>query len=332
MSRAEYHTDLSQEIRIGFDLGGTKMLATVYDSGGRLLAEEKTESRGYDGMDKGLARMVRLTKKVIRAAGVSADQVGAVGIACPAVIDLEQGMMVYAPNLGWKNVPVADVFRNEYPGSKISVLNDVDAGTYGEYAEGAGRGARTVLGIFAGTGLGSGCVYDGKLVRGKRFSCMEIGNLRLPGPSLFGSVHSPPRVEEIVSRLGLAGAAAVAAYRGDAPTILRHAKSDLRKIKADTLAAAVKAGDPAIVQALENSVFYLAVAVAAAVDLLGPDRIVLGGGLVEQMPQHFCNGLKHHLKQLACPGIADDIQVTVASLGDYAVPLGAAAHAAAMTD
>lgn len=305
------------------------MLATVIDSDGQVLASARAPSRGYDGMEKGISRMVKLTRKAIGAAGTSEERISAIGIACPSVVDLKEGVMVEAPNLGWKNVPIAATFRTAFPGRSLSVLNDVDAGTYGEYVFGAGRGSRTLLGIFPGTGLGGGCVYDGKLLRGKRFSCMEIGNLRFPGPGLFGSPESPPRVEEFVSRLGLAGAAAIAAYRGDAPTILEQGKTDLRKIKSGTLSAAVEAGDPAIVQAVDNAIFYLAVATAAAVDLLGPDRIVLGGGLVEKMPRRFCKGLQKHLKSLACPAIANDLEVVIASLGDEAVPTGAAAHAAA---
>ena len=318
----------SEGLRIGFDLGGTKMLASVIDSGGQVLASARAASRGYEGMKKGTSRMVKLTSKAIAAAGISEHQIAAIGIACPGVVDLEEGIMVEAPNLGSNNVPVAATFREAFPGRSISVLNDVDAGTFGEYVFGAGRGSRTLLGIFPGTGLGGGCVYDGKLLRGKRFSCMEIGNFRLPGPGLFGSPESPPRVEEIASRLGLAGAAAIAAYRGDAPTILQRGETDLRKIKSGTLSAAVEAGDPAIVQAVNNSIFYLAVATAAAVDLLAPDRIVLGGGLVEKMPRRFSKGLKKHLKSLACPAIADELEVVIASLGDDAVPAGAAAHAA----
>ena len=330
MSRAQHCNGQQEELRIGFDLGGTKRLASLFDANGHLLASQRAPSRGYDGMEKGLSRMIKLTKKTIHAAGVAEERIVAIGVACPAVVDLEEGRMIHAPNLGWKNAPVGRAFQRAFPDCSISVLNDADAGTYGEYAFGAGRGARTVLGIFPGTGLGSGCVYDGRLLRGKRFSCMEIGNMRLPGPALFGSPQSPPRVEEIVSRLGLASAAAVASYRGDAPTVFKRSRTDLRKIKSGTLAAAVEAGDPAIVEALNNAIFYLGVATAAAVDLLGPDRIILGGGLVEKMPQQFCEGLERHLRRLTCPGIADELTVEVASLGDHAVPAGVAAYAAAM--
>ena len=316
------------DLQVGFDLGGTKMQASVLQRDGTMLSSERVPSRGNDGMDEGLLRMIDLTRQAISTAGVPAERVSAIGVACPAVVDLERGVLVEAPNLGWENVPVAEAFEKAFPGKQVAVLNDVDAGTFGEYLFGAGQGARTVLGIFPGTGLGGGCVYDGTLLRGRRYSCMEIGNLRLPGPSLFGSRESPARVEEIVSRLGLAGAAAVAAYRGDAPTVFENCGSDLSLIKSGALAAAAKAGDPAVLEAIDNCIFYLSIATAGAVDLLGPDRIVLGGGLVEKMPEIFTQGLEKHVKKLVSRGLAGELEVVAASLGDNASVVGAAAFAA----
>jgi len=313
--------------RIGFDLGGTKMMASLIDADGKVCASEKIASEGYNGAKEGVKRMIALCRSLLSEQGVKESNVEAIGIACPGVVDLEKGILIDAPNLGWRHAPIAKPFRSAFSKAKVSILNDVDAGTYGEYRYGAGKGARTVLGVFPGTGLGGGCIYDGKLIRGKRLSCMEIGNLRLPSVSLFGSAKEPPRIEEFVSRLGLASAAAVSAYRGDAPTILNDQGTDIRKIKSGAIAAAVRAGDPAMLEAFDNFTFYLAISVAGAIDLLAPDRLVLGGGLVEKMPEEITKSLKRDLERLASPGLTDDLKICVASLGDAAVVAGAAAYA-----
>jgi len=315
------------DYRLGFDLGGTKMFAAVLDKNGSVLATERCPSQGYEGVEKGLERMLTLSRKVVQTAGIKPSQLSAIGVACPGTVDLEKGILTDAANLGWSEAHIGEAFNGAFK-APVSVLNDVDAGTWGEYRNGAGKEARSVLGVFPGTGLGGGFVYDGKLVRGRRYSCMEIGDLRVTGPSLITAPDDLPTIEQFASRLNLAAATAIAAYRGEAPSVMDSVGTDLRLIKSGTIANAVAAGDPGVVRALDSVLHYLAVAIAGTVELLGPDRIVMGGGLVEKMPDAFTKGLRKKLVSLCSPEPLGDLRIRSAKLGDDAVIFGAADYAA----
>lgn len=305
-----------EKFRIGFDLGGTKMLATVLDSKYNIVGSAKTESRGYEGEEKGIARMARLTRQALRNSGVRINQLESAGFAVPGVVDMDKGVLVEATNLGWSNLPIRTAMEKilKVP---VAVLNDVDSGTYGEYHKGAGRGCRTLLGIFPGTGIGGGCVYDGHILRGKKFSCMEIGNIKVPTPS--GLV----RMEDLTSRLAIAIQVAREAYRGNAPSVLEKAGTDVRKIKSGTIAKSMKV-EPDVKIIVDEAIEVLGYVTAGVVDLIGPDKIVLGGGLVEKMKQDFIKGITKSISMHTHKGIKKGVKVVGAELGDDAVVVGAA--------
>ncbi|MFP6693965.1 MAG: ROK family protein, partial [Pirellulales bacterium] len=161
---------------IGFDLGGTKMLATVFDSRFEIVGRERTKTKGYEGAEAGVARIIKTIRKAMENAKVSDEQLGGIGIGIPGPLDLDRGLILNTPNLGWTNVRIKDLLEDEFSCPTV-IANDVDAGVYGEYRFGAGRDARTVVGVFPGTGIGGGCVYEGNILRGKTGSCMEIGHV-----------------------------------------------------------------------------------------------------------------------------------------------------------
>jgi len=161
---------------IGFDLGGTKMLAVVYDSDFKQLGKSRKKTKGHEGQSNGLKRINSTIREALEDAKVDASQIKGLGIGCPGPLDIEKKTIRMAPNLGWKNVKVGQSIENEF-GFPVTVANDVDAGVFGEYSFGAGKGKRCVVGIFPGTGVGGGCVYEGKLIRGSNCTCMEIGHI-----------------------------------------------------------------------------------------------------------------------------------------------------------
>lgn len=155
----------SEDHWIGFDLGGTKMLAVVFDAKFKPIGRSRKKTKGNEGMQAGLKRINNVIEEAITSAGLDADDINGLGIGCPGPLDLKKKMIHEAPNLGWKNVPVGESVEEAF-GFPVTVANDVDAGVFGEYMFGAGKGSRCVVGIFPGTGIGGGCVYDGKLIRG----------------------------------------------------------------------------------------------------------------------------------------------------------------------
>lgn len=309
---------------IGFDLGGTKMMASVLDASYTVLGSARKSTNGSDGAPKGRAKIVKAIQEAIEAAGVDPKGIQGIGIGCPGLVNPDKGILVFAPNLGWTNMALRKLLQNQFK-CPIAVLNDVDAGTYGEYVLGAGKGARSLLGVFPGTGVGAGFVYNGQLVMGRAISAMELGNVLFPGTHIGSPVFGTVTLEDLTSRLALASQAGLACYRGQLPELDKKTEGALRSIRSKALANAFRSGDDAAMIMFRNSIRYLGMGVATVVNLLAPDRITLGGGLVEELPGLYLNLLKEEVEHYAIPELARGIKYSLAKLGGQAVAVGAVA-------
>jgi len=311
---------------VGVDLGGTKMLVTLLDRSFRPCGRKRKRTQAQSGKDAGLTRMIDTIQAALDDAGVSPQQIAGIGVGCPGPLELDTGIVLEMPNLGWKNTPVRKRLEDVF-GCPTVVMNDVDAGVYGEYRFGAARDARCVVGVFPGTGIGGGCVYEGSVLRGRNSSCFEIGHVPVdPQGSLCGCGQRGC-LEAMASRLAISAAAAAAAYRGEAPNLLASAGTDLSNIRSGVLAASVEAGDKAVERILRDAARLIGRTCAGVVNLLAPDRLVLGGGLVEALPDLFCEEVDRSVKARVMPAFRDSCAVVVAKLGDDATAVGAAAWA-----
>lgn len=315
-----------ERVWVGFDLGGTKMNAMLFDSKFAVRGRRRKKSRGSEGVELGLERIVAGIAKLLEEAQMTKDQLGGIGVGCPGPLDLEEGIILEAPNLGWKNVPLKRSLEKEF-GCPVFVCNDVDAGVYGEYRFGAAEGARTALGVFPGTGIGGAMVYEGKIFRGKTGSCLEIGHVPVVPDGALCGCGRRGCLETIASRLALSAEIAKAAYRGQAPYILRVAGTDLANIRSGTIKEAIEAGDKAVDEILRDGAQQLGNVLAGAVNMLAPDVIVLGGGLVEALPRLFLEEVGKTLAKQVMPSYLKTYELKVARLGDDAGAMGAAAWA-----
>ena len=316
---------------VGFDLGGTKMFAGVFDPRFRLIAAERKRTRTDEGARSGVDRMIGLIHEALAAAKVTPRQLGGIGIGTPGPLDLDKGVLLFAPNLGWKDVPLRKRLQAEF-GCAVAVANDVDAGTYGEYVGGAARGARSVLGVFPGTGIGGGFVYEGRLVRGKTQSCMEIGHMKVVPRGRLCGCGKRGCLETVASRLAISAEAAMAVYRGEAPVLARIAGTDLAKIRSRSLADAIKGGDKVVENIVRRAASFIGLAVANTVNLLAPDLVILGGGLIEAMPKLFLEEVRIAAGDQVMDAFRGTFKVVAAELGDNAAITGAAALAARAAD
>lgn len=311
---------------IGVDLGGTKILAVVFNDQFEPIGRARKKSKGHEGMELGLKRINQLIREALEDAKVTIDNVRGLGIGCPGPLDLEKRLIRTAPNLGWENVPIADSIEAEFK-IPVTVANDVDAGVFGEYKFGAGKGARCVVGIFPGTGIGGGCVYEGKILRGANCTCMEIGHIPLIPAGPLDGAGNVGSLEGMASRLSIAGAAAQACFRGQAPYLMEKAGTDVADIRSGTLADSVNNGDTAIADIIDHTCGYLALSVVTVVHLLAPDVIVFGGGLIEAMSDRMLPQIEKIARKRVLPSLKDVFKIVKANLSDDAGVMGAAALA-----
>lgn len=315
--------DRSAQYWLGFDLGGTKMQCTLFNDSMKCVASRRRRTKSELG-EKGLLERISATiSKLLDESQVKPDALAGIGIGCPGPVEWEKGIVRVAVNLGWKNVAVGDYLKSEF-GCPVAVLNDVDAGVFGEYSAGAARGARTAVGIFPGTGIGGGCVYEGQIIRGKLLTCMEIGHTKLNGSPRLGGSGMRGTVETEASRLSVAAELAKLAYRGEAPSLFKAVGTDIRAIRSKTIADAVNSGDKEVLRVLEDACEMIGYAVANTILLICPDVVVLGGGLVEAMPKLFQENISKVAKKHVFDCYRDQFEVRIAKLGDDAGTVGAA--------
>jgi len=288
---------------VGFDLGGTKMLAAVFGPDFRLLGRRRRKTKGSEGAKAGLDRIVETVRDALAEANLTDQRLAGIGVGCPGNVDLEKGVVIDSANLGWRNFQIRDALEKELK-CPVVILNDVDAGVYGEYRFGAGRGARCLVGVFPGTGIGGGCVYEGKVLRGKNISCFEIGHVQVNPNGLPCGCGRIGCLETEASRLAISAAAAAAAFRGEAPHLLAAAGTDLANIRSGALAEAIQAGDTVIERIVERAARLIGWALGDVVNLLAPDVVVLGGGLVEAMPELMLEGIEEAARERAAPPFA----------------------------
>jgi glucokinase len=312
---------------VGFDLGGTKMLAKVYDSRFEVVGSERKRTKGHGGPEAGLGRIMKTIRKALQDAEVEADELGGIGVGFPGPVDMENGTLLEAVNLGWEKMPLKDSLEREF-GCGAAIANDVDVGVFGEYRFGSARAARCVVGVFPGTGIGGGCVYDGKILRGKYSTCMEIGHLQVNPHGQLCGCGRRGCLETEASRLAIAAEAAKAVYRGEAPHLSDAAGISLRDIRSAALAESIEAGDEAIEQIVRRAAEKIGIAVGNLINVMLPDVVVLGGGLVEAMPAIIVETVESVARDTVMPPFAELFKVVAAQLGDDSTVLGAAAWAA----
>ena len=311
---------------VGFDLGGTKMLSVVYDENFKPLGRKRRKTKALNGLESGVDRLLQTIHDAIKDSDIDPKQLEGIGIGCPGTLNLEKGILEYAPNLGWHNLHVEKLLQEEF-GCPAVLANDVDLGVYGEFCFGAGQDAHNVLGVFPGTGIGGGFVYEGKILTGKKTSCMEIGHWPLIPDGPMCGCGKQGCLEAVASRLAISAAVVQAAFRGDAPHLAKVAGTELSNVCSSLLAESIEKGDLVIEEIVRTAARHIGTAVAGLVHLLAPDIVILGGGLVEAMENIFVEEVEETAKQRVMPTYRKSFKVVPAELEDDAAVLGAAAWA-----
>lgn len=286
---------------LGIDLGGTSIKVAVVEPGDPpvIAAHLATETQAAAGSDAVLDRMASLAREALAAAG----PVERVGLGAPGPLDLENGCSLGMPNLrGWENVPIVAELERRL-GLPVALLNDVRAHTLAELELGAGRGCRNLVCFALGTGVGGGVVVDGRLLLGLNGTVGELGHQTIEPDGPPCPCGNRGCLEQFVSGPSLARAAGM-------------------ETGEDVIAAA-RAGEPGAVGVLERAGAYLGIAIANVVLAVGPERVIVGGGvasagdlLLEPARREFAR------RNRVMP--IERVSVVTGELGPLAGPVGAA--------
>jgi len=305
---------------VGVDIGGTKLMAVVYDHKFKVKGRNKRKSKSNKG-EPTEERLIRTIQEALDEAHV--DTIRGIGVGSPGPLDPRTGVIIDTPNLAWKNFPLAQYLKKTF---KVPVVvdNDVNVGTYGEYRFGEVSDCESVLGVFPGTGIGAGIIINRKIFYGFSGAAGEIGHMTVEVDGPYCGCGKRGCLEGLASRLAIAANVAALAARGDAPFILATCGTDLSAIRSGALADAVKAGEKMVEGVIRKAAYYVGVATGNAINILSPEAVVLGGGLVEAMPELYLEEVKRGIKEHAMPFLRKNVRIVTAKLGDDAVVLGAA--------
>ncbi|MFP6619866.1 MAG: ROK family protein [Pirellulaceae bacterium] len=312
---------------VGVDLGGTKILSAVYDRRFQHLGSKRLRTQSERGCEVVIERLIRSIRQSLEKSAVAVENITGIGIGCPGFVDMKTGLVHECVNLGWQEVHLGETIREHFD-CPVYLLNDVDAGVYAEHRLGAAVGAENVLGVFPGTGIGGGAVVQGSIVHGPGITAMEIGHVHVVEDGLPCGCGNSGCLETVASRLAIASAAASACYRGQAPYLASKTGTHVKDIRSRVLAAAIENGDQVIEDIILNACKYLGVVIANYINLLVPEVVILGGGMVEAMPRLFVNNIRLEASRHVLPVYRESFRVAAAKLGNYATVMGAASWAA----
>lgn len=306
---------------VGLDIGGTKFMAAVLDSAYKVAGRCRKRSRSLKRDESTEERIFRIVRSAMEDAGVEA--IRGIGVGSPGPLDPKTGVIIDTPNLGWKNFPLARILGKEF-GVPVVVDNDVNVGTYGEWSFGDVRECKNVVGVFPGTGIGGGIIIDGKLLHGFSGAAGEVGHMTIQLDGPYCGCGKRGCLEALASRIAIAEQVAALAIREDAPYILEHCGTDLAQIRSSVIAEAIKAGEKKVEGVVRKAAYFTGVAVANLINIVSPEAVVLGGGLVEAMQSLYLEEVNRAVHEHAMPFLRKGVRIVPARLGDDAVVLGAA--------
>ena len=329
---------------IGVDLGGTKILTGIVElESGKVVASSKKrtvptannkdpkEGVGV-GKETDLARRIGdAIDEAINTAGLPVGtKFAGIGIGAAGQVDRNENILVFAPNLGVKpNYPLGQLLGDRFK-LPVALGNDVEAATLGELKFGAGRGCGDFVCIFIGTGIGSGIVQNGQLRRGITGTAGEIGHTVIDADGRLCGCGGRGHLEAYASRTAITRTLLGELKRGRTSVLtelLEGAMPDANTassvaIRSKVIAKAVEVDDELVKNVLRDAAKTLGLGLASTINFLNPERIILGGGLIEAV-DFLYELVVREAKYEALSLPASHIEITRTGLGDFSGLIGA---------
>ncbi|MGD1084269.1 MAG: ROK family protein [Verrucomicrobiota bacterium] len=308
---------------IGVDLGGTKILAGVFDSGLTCLGRAKLSTKHERGAEEVIGRIARCVKDAVDECDLDLKQVRAVGIGAPGTVDTEAGRVIFAPNLQWEDVALKKSLEKQL-GVPVFVENDANAAVLGVYEAELGAKPRDVIGIFLGTGIGGGIIVDGKLYSGFNGTAGEIGHmvLQVGGPKC--NCGSRGCFEALASRTAIFRKLSEAVSAGKKTLLTDALGADLKDLRSGDLRKAIKKGDKLVEQIIEEAAEYTGVAVANLINLMSPQVVVLGGGVIDALGEEMMAVVLETAQDYSLAAAFKGVEIVASKTGDDAGITGGA--------
>jgi len=309
-------------VTLGIAIDVRDVTAGLVDLGGKMRATQRAPIAPEAGPAAIVDTVAQVARRALR--GVASRDVLGVGVAVPGLARWPDGVILFSPNLGWRDVPIQAMLEERLR-RPVLVDNEVRALALAEHSYGAARGARTVVVIDAAYGVGGAVIIDGALYRGVHGAAGEVGhNIVEPNGAVCGCGNRGC-LETVASAHGLVARAIDALAAGRASALAADARVGLTL---DHIVAAARGGDALACELLARAATYLGLAVANAIDNWDPERVVLSGSVALAVGDRLDDALGGGQRAILDVGRAR-VPVARAALGADAKVIGAATLAAA---
>jgi glucokinase len=302
---------------VGVDLGGTKILAGVFDSQIKCLGRAKVSTKAQRGVDEVIERIERCVLDAVDECDLTLKQIKGIGIGAPGAVNPEEGKVIFAPNLGWENVSLQKELekRLDVP---VFLENDCNICTLGVHELEFDGKPRHLIGIFLGTGIGAGLILDGKLFSGFNRTAGEVGHMviEVGGPKC--GCGNRGCFEALASRGAIFRRIQTAVKEGQKTVLTDMLGDDLEDLRSGDLRKAIRRGDKFVDRVIEEAAEYTGIAVANLINILNPEVVVLGGGVMDQLEDEMMAIVIETARDYVMPGTMKGIEIVASKLGDDA--------------
>ena len=310
-----------KKYRIGVDIGGTNIKIALVDFNGKIVYSNTTPTRAEMGYEAGINNIKQAIKELMAETKVDEKTIEAIGFGLPGQIDYKAGIVKNLPNIpGWVNIPLAQIIEDEFK-IPTKLDNDVRCAALGELNFGAGKGCENLICITVGTGIGSGIVLNGKLVRGAANAAGEIGHIKMDmtgGPlcgcgdyGCFEAYASGPAIVTMAREYISGGKSAK--YKEMAPDGI---------ITPYIVAQAALQGDAVSIQIFKQMGKIIGLGLTSVINLLNPEKIIIGGGVADA-GDILLEPIRKTIADRAMPIQAEAVQIVPAQLANTAGVIGA---------
>ena len=310
-----------KKYRIGVDVGGTNVKIALVDLDGKIAYSNTVPTRAEMGYEAGVNNIKQAIKDIMQESNQSSKTIEAIGFGLPGQIDYKEGVVKNLPNIpGWVDIPLSKIIEDEFQ-IPTKLDNDVRCAALGELNFGAGKGCENLICITVGTGIGSGIILNGKLVRGAANAAGEIGHIKMQmngGPlcgcgdyGCFEAFASGPAIVTMAKEYISGGKSAK--YKEMATDGI---------ITPYIVAQAALQGDTVSIQIFKQIGKIIGIGLASVVNLLNPEKIIIGGGVADA-GEILLEPIRQTIQDRAMPIQAKSVKVVPAQLANAAGVIGA---------
>lgn len=308
----------------GVDIGGTNIKIGLVDEDGNLKVTDFIKTLSEDGVKKTMLRIWENIKKLLKEEKISEEEIVGVGMGIPGPVKDEKIVRFFA-NFPWENdLNISKMFQ-DISGKETKLNNDVNVIALGEATYGAGKGSKSSVTVALGTGIGGGIFVNGKIISGFNGAGGEIGHIKIVKDGKLCGCGQKGCFEAYASARGMEREATSRLMVNKTNLLYEKLEGDLNKLEAKDVFDCAKLGDEFSLSIVDYEAEYLAMGIGNILNIINPEKIILGGGLA-LAGDILLNRVKEKLSKYALPVVlGDEFEIVLGTLGNDAGILGAAA-------